>query len=281
MKRIIQFAAVLCIVLGISALLTTNFTVKAQVSTPIVVQPGDQFTYGTSDGSPWITMIPSYAPPLSEWDMYANLTTWNITVIPTPDPQDNPTEIWVNQTVRLRNGTATQPAQGLVDVDIGLGSIVLFFIPADLHAGDRIYPDSTNFTWTVNYTRVDETHWPGRTICVLNYTTAGSNTTSSNLFADRQVIYWDQATGVLLSAFEEAATYDVQAQAGIEGYLLYQLIGDNIGIPLNYSGPPSYTPVYAAIAVALVIALAIGVVYAVRSSQTPKNSKKFKKIKKS
>jgi hypothetical protein len=273
-KRIMQFAVVFCVLLGISALLAPGLTAKAQGPVEIGVHPGDRFTYGTSDGSPWVTMHPSYMPPLPQWNKFQNLTTWNITVIPNKEVYDYPYQIWVNQTVGFRNGTALQPMQGLVDVNIGLGTIVLFFIPSGLQAGERIYPGSTNFTWSVNQTRIDETHWPGRTLCVLNHTIESLNSTTHNVFGLVTTIYWDQVTGVLLSAFEEAISYNTVGQAGIEGFLLYQLIANNVGIPLDYSQGTDLTPIYALTAIALVVAVVFVIV---RATRTP--PKKYKGLK--
>jgi hypothetical protein len=274
MKKAARCPIAFFLLVEILTLLAPGLTVKAQ-PIQIVIRTGQYFTYGTSDGSPWITMFPSDAPALTTWDKFMNVTTWNFTAIQNPDPVDYPTQIWFNETVKFSNGTAPQTGMGSVDIDTAAGPAVVFFVPVGLQAGMKIYPGSSNFTWTINETRIDHTHWPDREICVLNHTLAQSPAKGTNPFAIRTVIYWDWLTGVLLSAFEEAIEYSVQLGAYIKGYLLYQLIANNAGIPMNYPSPVDMTPIYIAIAIASTVAVAI-VIIRVTTSKPKKMHKRLK-----
>jgi hypothetical protein len=176
-----------------------------------------------------------------------------------------------NETVKFRNGTIVGPFSG----GSGAGGGV-FFIALGLERGSRIYPGSANNTYVLNATRVDNAYWSGRTVCLLNYTTFQPlENKSSPLAARRTVIYWDADTGVLLSAYEEAGAYDPKTQAIIEGYLLFELIANNVGIPMDYPTPTDMTPIYVAIAIGLTVAIGAVIVYF--ATRTPK--KKHKRLK--
>jgi hypothetical protein len=257
----------------ILALLAPSLTTKAQ---EIGVFPGERLTYGTSDGSPWVTESPSDAPLLYQMQKFQNLTTWNFTIVKNPDPIDFPHQIVFDQTVKLRNGTTLQRTGDALDIKSGNGSAATIFIPAGLDAGERIYPGSTNFTWTINETRTDHTHWNNRVIDILN-TTAASNPANGTLTVQRTTIYWDRDTGVLLSVYEGVAggVIGTGTVTGIEEILLYQLIANNMGIPMDYSGPTDITPIYIVIAVGAIVAVGFLVVQVARSA--PK--KKHKRLK--
>jgi hypothetical protein len=270
MKKTVRYAAVFFLSVGILALLAPGLKVKAQ---QVGVVPGQYFTYGTSDGSPWVTMYPSYWPPLSQWEKFENLTTWNFTIVKNPQAADYPTQIWFNESVKFSNGTAVQPITSWVDIDTAQGSAVLFFAPAGLRAGEPIYPGSSNFTYTINGTTTNA-HWPGRTIAVLNVTSAQLLGNGTNPFAERTVIYWDYSTGVLLSAFEEASEVSTQLGMEIHGYLLYELIANNALIPMYYPGPLNMTPIYIMVALGSVSVVAFAVI-----RLTSKPTKKYKPLK--
>jgi predicted PurR-regulated permease PerM len=88
-KREVETKGVACLVtLTLLLLLMTmifaasasNLTVEAQQVAP-GVYPGASFTYGTPDGSSWVAMNPSTAPPPAQWEKFENLSTINFTII--------------------------------------------------------------------------------------------------------------------------------------------------------------------------------------------------------
>lgn len=274
MKKTVRYTIVLFISIEILALLAPSLTAKAL---EIGVFPGKSFTYGTSAGSPWVTMNPSNAPLLSQWQKFMNLSTWTFNIVSNLDAVDFPNQVRFDQTVTFRNGSKPVQVQGGgLDIGTGEGQGATFFIPAGLGWGDRIYPGSANFTWAINETRVDHTHWNGRRIDVLNIT-AASNPANGTLFAQRTVIFWDSFTGVLLQVYEGAASGIIDSTGhitGIEGILLYQLIANNAGIPMEYSGPIDMTPIYIVIAISATVA--VGAVIVRVATGAPK--KKHKRL---
>jgi uncharacterized membrane protein YeaQ/YmgE (transglycosylase-associated protein family) len=169
---------------------------------------------------------------------------------------------------------------GTVDLYYGQGYGKSFFISPGLEAGDYIYPGgvvSGNYTWTINATRIDNDFWPGVPVCLLNYSVNTPYVNkSSPLIAQRTVIYWDQRTGVLLGAFEEATGYNGQTGTFVGGALLYELIADNLGIPLNYPTSIDWTPIVVAVVIGAVVVLLVVIVGVTVS----KPKKKFKPRKK-
>lgn len=258
------FLSIVCL-----ALLAPSLKVKAQ---NIGVSPGQYFTYGTSDGSPWVIMNPSDAPPLQTWVTYENFSTLNFTVT---SVRAVPDTITFNETIKFRNGTRFGPFVGGFDVYTGSGGGV-FFISPGLNPDTLIYPGNTNSSYAINETYTDHTYWSGREVCFLNYTTANPlENKSSALAARRTLIYWDYATGVLLSAFEEAGAYDPTTQAYVEGSLLIELIANNALIPTDYPSPINWTPVYVVVAIIAIVVVAFVVV----RTTVAKPKKKHKRLK--
>ena len=268
MRKALRNFMILFLSIESLTLLVPGTTVKAL---PIGVWAGTHLTYGTTDGSPWVVMEPSSAPPLAAWKTYMNFSTIDLTVTKISIP-DNLIEF--NEVAKFLNGTAKGPFRSGFDINTEVGG-GFFFIAASLESHARIYPGNANNTWSLNQTWIDHTHWEGREICVLNYTTANPIENSSSIMAVRNtVIYWDQITGVLLSAFEKAAALDPKTQEYIQGYLLFRLIDNNLGIPMDYSKPTDMMPIYIIVSTAAVIAVVVAVV---RLSSTSK--KKHKRLK--
>jgi hypothetical protein len=214
-------------------------------------------------------MSPSGTLPPTTWEKFMNLSTMTFNIKSTSD-----TTISFNQSITYRNGTSPWSGEGSIDIVGGEGAGVLFFIAAGLEAGNRIYPSSVNFTWTINSTLVDRSYWNGREVCVLN-NTYYQPPTNNTFIGRRTVIYWDRLTGVLLSVFEEVGAYNSGSQVLIEGILLYLLIDNNVGIPMNYPKPMDMTPFYIILAFSLVVV--IGVVIA--RVTTGAQKKKYKRLK--
>jgi hypothetical protein len=278
-KRVMQFAVVLLLSAEVLGLMVPILAVKGQQQVAVGVYPGDSFTYGTPDGSPWVSVQPSSAP-LSKWEQFMNLSTITIHVLSDVNNQ-YPTDpgYTVNTTVTFRNGSSPESAVGGFDLYTGGGQGSTFFVSAGLENGSYIYPGAvaTNYTWTINETRIDTLNWPGEKICVLNYTTRTSiGNGSSPLIAEESITYWDQRTGVLLGAFDEVAGYDPTTGGQLTGVLLYELIANNVGIPMNYPSSFNMTPIYIAGAIG---GVAVVGVIVVRANVSGKSKGKYKRLK--
>ncbi len=270
MKKTLLCTIAFLVLVEVLALLAPSLTAEAQ-QTQLGVYPGQYFTYGTTDGSPWVSMY--YGEPVpSIWQQYINFSTINFTITRNPDPADYPTDVFFNESVRFRNGIIKTYPNYTVDLNLGEGPGKVFFVPAGLVEGDQIYPGSQNDTEWVNATWTDHTNWPGREICGLNIT-RGTVPFNNTYFAKRTVNYWDQLTGALLSGFEEVAAFNATAQQTIEGVVFFQLIATNTGIPLDYPVPIDMTPIYIIIAVVIIAAI-----IAVARVVTSKPKKKPKRL---
>jgi len=278
-KKVIRCTVVFFLTIEILGLLAPSLTAKAQQVT-LGAYAGDSFTYGTPDGSPWVQMTPSNGPPLARWEQFVNCSKLNFRIINDSYPNSRSGRgYYFNETLTFRNATATVNVIGWIDLFFGGGLGTSFFIPPGLQAGDYVYPGagaSGNYTWKINATRVDNLYWPGRRVCILNYST---NTPvvnkSSPLIAQQTTIYWDQATGVLLGAFEEAMGHDLVTGTTLGGVLLYELIANNVQIPMNYPSSLELTPFYVAAGVGVVVVLGVAIVRVTQSK--PKG--KYKRLK--
>jgi hypothetical protein len=266
MKKAVRYAAILSL-LVVGLALLPPLKVKAL---SIGVHAGQYFTYGTSDGSPWVNMNPSDAPPLSTWATYANFSTINLTITSVGYVENTITS---NETVKFRNGTTFGPFPSGLNVYDGTGGGV-FFIQAELDAGMRIYPGNPNSTYVINATWIDHGFWSGRRICQLNYTRYNPLENASSAMAVRRtIIYYDYATGVLLSAYEYAEVVSPKTYAGVEGELLFMLIDNNVGIPMKYPHPLDMTPIYTAIAIIAILVVVVVIVRATRAEPKRKHKR--------
>jgi hypothetical protein len=119
-------------------------------------------------------------------------------------------------------------------------------------------------------------YWPGVTVCILNYTRYSPNLNkSSPLVATQTTFIWDQHTDVLLGTYQGAYAVDQTTQTYASGVLLYELIANNILIPMNYPGSSDLTPIYVAVAISGVVVLAVVIVRAAGS----KPKEKYKRLK--
>jgi hypothetical protein len=277
-KKAARYAVVFFLSIGMLALIAPSLTAKAQQVT-YGVYPGDSFTYGTPNGSPWVQTYPSGSPPLARWEQFVNCSTLTFTIINYSNP-NSPSEpgYTFKETLTLRNGSAPINMIGYVDLYYGAGVGESFFISPWLENDSYVYPGAAkagNFTWAINSTRVDQLYWPGVPVCELNCTSyTPYENSSSPLIATQTTFYWDQQTGVLLGAFEEAYGVDQSSGASLGGVLLYELIANNIHIPMNY-GSFDMTPIYFASAIGGVAV--IGVV--ILQAQSSKSKKKYKQDK--
>lgn len=245
------------VILGLA--LAPSLTVKAQLVTP-GVRPGMSFTYGTPDGSPWVWMYPSAAPPLMQWEPFVNMRTIAFNVTSNWNLNAPYSQIMFNETFTYGNGTIVRWPGQTVDVNTGMGIGASWFIAPNLGNGNHIYPGNGT-SQTINETRVDHTYWPGRKVCVLNRTIAVPlQNKSSEMAAERVVFIWDWSTGVLLGAFEEASSYNPTTGVGVQGAILYELIANNVGIPMQYPKPTDMTPIYIVVAVGIIIILGVVIV---------------------
>lgn len=224
------------------------------------VATNDYFAYGQFDV--WID--PPTAPLLPKQITFQNVTSINFTVTGISS-----WDVTLRQKIVFKNAT-TRTFDGGINLETGLGTGYLFFIPAGLGRRDMIYPQGTsqNFTWTINETRIDP-RW-GREICFYNSTRILPPKDGVILYTS-EIIKWDRLTGVLLSV------YDVQAAQGtgyIEGGLYYQLVATNRFF-VSQSGPIEMTTLIIIVGAVLVGALVVAVVKT--STSSPK--KKWKRIK--
>jgi hypothetical protein len=278
-KKAFRYCVVFFLSIVILALLAPGLTAKAQQVT-LGVYAGSSFTYGTPDGSPWVQMDPSNAPPLSRWEPFVNCSMMSFRVINDSFPSPRSARgYYFNETVKFKNETTPVSVIGYIDLYYGGGLGSTFFIRPGLKPGDYIYPGaaaSGNYTWYINATRVDKLYWPGRSVCILNYSrNTPYKNSSSPLIAQQTTIYWDQTTGVLLGAFEEATGYNQGTQSFLGGVLLYELIANNVRIPLDYGSSLDLTPIYVSLAIGVVVVLGVIIVRAVASK--PKG--KYKRLK--
>jgi len=263
MKKAVRFGIVFFLSVVILVLLVPGLTAKAQQVT-YGVYAGDTFTYGTPDGSPWVQTTPAGAPPLSRWTEFVNCSKLSFSIINFSNPNSPQPGYTFNESLTFRNGTAPVHYIGSVDLDYGYGLGATFFITPGLQTGDYIYPGaaaSGNYSWTINSTRSDMSNWPGRSVCILNYTryTPDENA-SSPLIASQTTFIWDQHTGVLLGAYEAAMGVEQSTQSAITGVLLYELIANNVQIPTSYPGSSDLTLIYIVVAVIIVVVLAVVIV---------------------
>jgi hypothetical protein len=234
------------------------------------VSAGDYFTYGRSDGKPWIWRTPSNTPILSQWNNFVNMSTITFKII--NSPLAGPYDVFFNQTNRYENQTEKE-ITSWVNLDTAAGGGYLFFISAGL-GKDKIYPHpyNENITWSINETRTDP-DWGERTICFFNLTrvTQGTMTTVA-----KTIIMWDQLTGALLSVYDaKAAT--LGPSNGIieiiESGVFYELIDTNRFSIQHSGGGVDMTPIYAIVGVSIIVA---GIILAVRLSANP-SKKKWKR----
>ena len=266
-KKGVSYAAILVLLIGILALLSPSLTAKAQLGQSVTygVYPGDTFTYGRPDGSQWVQMYPSSVPPRAEWNQFVNVSTLTFRILnDSKNALGNPTYA-INVTEIFRNGTAPLSKVATIDLSDGSGTAATFFIPPGLENDSYIYPGAAqppgNYTWRINATRIDNLYWPGVPVCELNSTTYTPYVNSSSpLIAQRTTFVWDQRTGVLLGAYEGAYAVEQSTQNALEGVVLYELIANNINIPMNYPGSFDMVPVYVALVVGVVIIIGIVIV---------------------
>jgi len=279
MKKAIRYTIVFFLSIEILVLLVYSPTAKAQqVTASASLSAGMSFTYGTPDGSPWAAMNPS-SLALWKWSEFGNLSTISFRIIngTNKNAPQHP-GYTLNTTVTFRNGTSPISAIGGIDLYTGGGAGTTFFISPGKKAGDYVYPDavSSNYTWKINSTRLDTLYWPGRQICILNYTVRTPYLNSSSpLIVEQSLTYWDQQTGVLLGVFDEVAGYLMTTRNSFTGLLLYELIGNNIGIQMDYPHPLDMTPIY--VVVAVCGAAVLGVVILRATVGKPKG--KYKRLK--
>jgi len=229
---------------------------------------GDYFTYGKF--SSWVD--PTTAPKFQEWKLFENMSLANFTIVtnPLPTSQD---EIIFSQKLVFSNATPSRTISGGVDLLTGVGQGYLFFVYAGLNKGERIYPQSQNYTYTVNATRKDP-YWGGRDTFILNQTAVWGN--QSMVFVQSTIVQWDKLTGAALRIVGET---DGIAEGGnfiMRGGMGVELIATN-RFPIEHpAGFGEMLPFYIVIAIILVVAL---IVVIVRASSGASTKKKWKRLK--
>jgi len=267
MQKIIRYLISTILILQILAMALSPILKVAAQPYYIGVEVGDYFTYGNF--RQYIT--PANAPPISEWQMFANMSIVNFTITENPNPTPGIDEIIFRQRLVFSNGTSTRMLDGGIDLAAGVGEGYLFFVYAGLEKGDRIYPQSKNYTYTINETRKDP-YWGGRDTCLLNQTAIWWKQTI--LFYSSTIVEWDKVTGVILRLQGSTAGYGGQTTIVIEGGTRFELIATN-RFPIGRSSLGEMLPLYIIVAAVLVIALIVVIVRATTSA--PK--KKWKKLK--
>jgi hypothetical protein len=274
MKRILRCVVAFSVFVVFLALLVPSLTVKAQLIVP-GVQPGESFTYGTPDGSPWVWMAPNGAQPMPQWEPFVNMSTITFNITTNWEEGAPYTEVMFNETFKYNNDTVIKWPGQTIDVSSGMGAGASWIIAPGLESGDHIYPGNST-SQTINQTMINNTFWPDRDVCVLNITTAAPlENSSSSMAAEEDVFIWDRSTGVLLAGFEEAAAYDPTTKATVEGGILYELISNNVGIPMQYPQPTDWTPIYIIVAIGVIVILGVVIALVVtrRSKKKPKRLK--------
>jgi hypothetical protein len=273
MHKIMRYAVIFIL---LTEILTMTLTPTQKVTALVTkgVFPGNIFTYGRTNGKPWIQMDQSYAPIFTTWEKYVNMST--VTFEITQNPTPNSEIISYNRTIKYQN-QSTIETQASLDISTGAGDIT-FFISRGLAKGDKLYPDpaNENFTWTINETRTDP-HWSGREICFFNHTILAGSSQQGTTYSST-VILWDILTGALLQVHEaRASVTEVNGSPlAVGGTVDYELITNNVGIPIpQSSGGGDITPIIAAVIIIFVIAI-IAIVIRM-STNAPK--KKWKRLK--
>jgi hypothetical protein len=271
MRETMRYAIALFLLVGVIAVLAPGLTVKAQQPG---VYPGESFTYGRPDGNPWVWMDPSEAPALPQWEAFVNMSTISFNISSNWQLDAPYTQVMFNETFAYRNGTVIRWPGQTVDVGSGGGIGASWIICPGLAAGDHIYPGNSSSPM-INETSDDQPFWPGREVCILNYSVyTPVKNASSEVAVERTVFMWDRDTGVLLAGFEEAASYDPTMQSTVEGECLYELIANSVGIPLQYPTPMNMMPIYVIVAISVIIILAVVIVRVI--TRAPK--KKHKRL---
>jgi len=260
----------LTILIILTQILATTLcpTTKVTATPYIGTQVGDYFTYGKFN----IWMDPPTSPLIDEWQQFKDIKSINFTMIPNAFPGQYNT-VSFEQKLAFKNNNTERIINGSIELPTGLGQGFLFFIYAGLEKGEKIYPQSTTFNWTISETRTHP-RWGGNEICVYNNTNTWWN--ENILYYRSTIIYWDKHTGVLIQVHDTIGGYGGPLTPTIEGSLDYELSATNREIPIPQSGWGEMTPVYIMIIVVLIVAFTVLVVRL--STSTPK--KKWKRLKK-
>ena len=272
MREVMRYTVVLLLVVGLLAVLAPGLRVKAtlEMVSPTVA-PGDSFTYGTPNGSPWVWMDPAGAQPMPQWAPFMNMSTITFTIGKNWELDPPPSEIMFNETFTYKNGTVINWTGQTVDLSTGQGIGESWFIAPGRGSNDNIYPGNSS-SQTVNYTSTSSPFWPGREVCILNVTAGVPLESSSSEMAVEQTTFvWDRASGALLAGYEQAVAVNPQTKGEVEGGILYELISNNVNIPMQYPGNANNTTCVVIAIIVIGVIILIGVV-AVRV--TGKGSKK-------
>ncbi len=207
MKRMINMNSRTVLLSLISIFLLFALVVAASAQTRTVgVSVGNKFRYNTTVG--WSSNDTSATPPSDLVE--ANNTQWldfTVTAI-------SGTNITTQITSHYKNNTEIT-GSGWKDVNTGSGNLTMFFISANLTAGDSVYTSSIatiNETVSRTYSGVkrDANH--------LNMTSSSFGTQITGYD-----IYWDKATGVLVELL-----YETTNQTGFGAYTTTWSIGYQI-----------------------------------------------------
>ena len=113
------------------------------------------------------------------------------------------TNITFDRIVHFKNGTEKSDTYW-IDVDTGKGTGYLYFISANLNAGDMVY------TWPPGQGKINETitrMYLGKPVEVNH-----CNDTTSNGYFMYVDIYWNRATGVLYEYYMNHTTYTTKGE---------------------------------------------------------------------
>jgi len=188
----------------ISIFLLFALVVEASAQTRTVgVRVGNKFRYDII--ATWSSNDTSATPPSDLVD--ANNTQWfdvNVTAI-------SGTNITAQLTSHLKNNTEITTSCWK-DVNTGSGNMTIFFISANLTAGDLVYTSSSSL-------KINET--VSRTYSGVKRDANHLNTTSS--ISGTQTgydLYWDKSTGVLVEELQETTnqtgTYTTTSSIGLQ-----------------------------------------------------------------
>jgi len=162
---------------------------EAQPQVVVGVHIGDWAKYGHVLIE-WNSTDPNVKP--DQELVESNNTDWFKNVVTNIDNQ----QIYFEQITQLKNDTQ-KTSNFQVNIDTGGGSGALHFIPAELFAGDVLYPDTTDFNPpTINETVLRASANVSRLVNHLNFVTLDVEDPAQTISISISH-YWDRETGIL------------------------------------------------------------------------------------
>jgi hypothetical protein len=207
---------VLLDLIAIFLLLALVGAASAQTRT-VGVSVGNKFRYNITVS--WSSTDPSAIPPSNIAE--ANDTQWSDFTVTGISGTNITTQI----TTHLKNNT-DMTGSGWKDVNTGSGNLSMFFISANLNAGDLVYTSSSY--------KINET--VSRTYSGVQRDTNHFNMASPAI--GTQNLYWDKSTGVLVELLMEM-TYNTTGAYTATWSMGYQIVSSDLWVVPEF---PTWTP---------------------------------------